>query len=261
MADTKQDDEVILTAVEELDTTEQELWSWGVSGQPVTWAWTHWQPVVSMIRAANTGFGDAAMVQTALDTVFPGMGYVAANVCLPHPPTAEFTIQAGDIDPELDPNVGDYLDIIHVDLVSDEDLGLPDEQVTWDFGDGTPVAHDVYGWDHGYTAAGVYKVRCSIPVAGVLYETSQDYTVGEPGPLSVDPAYAERPATVFDDPDNPPEELPYGNAPPTEEPETYDPGEYTVAEVKDYLAKHPDETDAVLEAEEAGKARSGILDL
>ena len=265
------DEEVLeLVAVEDEDLTEPTLRNWGLSGQPVSWAWSDWQPVVSAIRAVNTGFGDQAMVQSALDVVFPDAGYEAVNVCLAHPPSAEFTIAAGDIDPEVDPNVDDYIDIIHVDLVDDEDLNLPNEQVTWDFGDGTPTARDAFGWEHGYVSPGTYMVRCTIPVAGVLYTTTQPYTVGEPPEMETLPvAYAERSATVFDDADNPPEEPPMGNAFPTEpvnpsEPENgepYDPGEHTVAEVKEYLADHPDETDVVLEAEEAGKARSGILEL
>jgi hypothetical protein len=39
----------------------------------------------------------------------------------------------------------------------------------------------------------------------------------------------------------------------------YDPGEYTVEQVNTWLEKHPDQRDAVLAAEGAGKARAGIL--
>jgi len=38
----------------------------------------------------------------------------------------------------------------------------------------------------------------------------------------------------------------------------FDPGEHTVAEVQDYLAAHPDQTDAVLDAEAAGKNRATL---
>lgn len=258
MTDTETTDELEATA----DMTELSLRSWGLSGQPVTWAWTEWQPVVSMIRAANTGFGTAEMVQTSLDAVFPDAGYLAANVCLAHPPSAEFVIQEGTVDPEGPP----YVAVMRVDLAADEDLDLPNEQVEWDFGDGGAVEHDAHGWEHGYVDAGVYTVRCTVPVAGVLYSTTQEFTAGEVPEADPQVAveYAERPATVFDDPDNPPEELPYGNAVRTAEPveeDSFDPGEHTVQEVKDYLAEHPDELDAVLEAELAGKARTTILDL
>lgn len=40
---------------------------------------------------------------------------------------------------------------------------------------------------------------------------------------------------------------------------SFDPGEHTVAEVQAYLADHPDEADAVLAAERAGKARVGLV--
>jgi hypothetical protein len=39
----------------------------------------------------------------------------------------------------------------------------------------------------------------------------------------------------------------------------FDPGEHTVADVEAYLAKHPDQRDAVLAAEAAGKARATLV--
>ena len=45
----------------------------------------------------------------------------------------------------------------------------------------------------------------------------------------------------------------------TGENSTYDPGEHTVAEVEQYLAEHPEETEAVLAAERAGRARKGLV--
>ncbi len=41
----------------------------------------------------------------------------------------------------------------------------------------------------------------------------------------------------------------------------FDPADHTVDEVKEYLAEHPEQTDAVLELEEEGKARTGVLSL
>lgn len=38
----------------------------------------------------------------------------------------------------------------------------------------------------------------------------------------------------------------------------YDPGEHTVAEVEQYLAEHPDEAEAVLDAEQRGKNRTSL---
>lgn len=40
---------------------------------------------------------------------------------------------------------------------------------------------------------------------------------------------------------------------------TYDPGQWTVAEVVAYVQAHPGELDAVYDAEAAGKARSTLL--
>lgn len=42
--------------------------------------------------------------------------------------------------------------------------------------------------------------------------------------------------------------------------EGYDPGAHTVAEVLAYVAEHPDQADAVREAEEAGKQRITLLE-
>jgi hypothetical protein len=200
------------------DTTELTLRSWGLSGQPVAWAWTSWQPVVLAIRAVNTGFGDQAMVQTALDTVFPGLGYQAANVCLAHPVSAEFTVGESVLDPGA-------VAVVHVELVDDADLGLPDEQVTWDFGDGTAPVVGAGGADHGYSERGDYTISCTIPVAGVLYSTTQGYATDRFASLG-----------------------------------PYDPNEHTVVEVLEYLREHPDEAKAVLAAEDAGKGRVTILD-
>lgn len=64
------------------------------------------------------------------------------------------------------------------------------------------------------------------------------------------------------------------NAPPEPEPEPdevedegpsggaagYDPGEYKIAEVKDYVETHPDEVDDVLAAEKAGKNRVTLVE-
>lgn len=56
-----------------------------------------------------------------------------------------------------------------------------------------------------------------------------------------------------------------GQTPPELEPEdpsepTFDPGDHTVQEVKDYLAAHPEDADRVLAAEEAGRGRKGLLE-
>jgi hypothetical protein len=50
------------------------------------------------------------------------------------------------------------------------------------------------------------------------------------------------------------------NTPAPEAP-TFDPGAHTVAAVLDYVAEHPEQRDAVLAAEAAGKARKSLLSL
>lgn len=43
-------------------------------------------------------------------------------------------------------------------------------------------------------------------------------------------------------------------------PTGFDPGDATVAQVLQYVADHPDQAAAVLAAEQAGRARKGIID-
>lgn len=42
--------------------------------------------------------------------------------------------------------------------------------------------------------------------------------------------------------------------------DTYDPGDYTVEEVKEYVTDNPDQADEVLAAEQAGKNRTTLTD-
>lgn len=45
----------------------------------------------------------------------------------------------------------------------------------------------------------------------------------------------------------------------TDAPEPYDPEDHTVPEVKDHVAEHPEETAAILAAEQEGKDRSTLV--
>src|SRR5436190_7763600 len=131
------------------DALELDLWTWGLSGQPAGWALVTWTPLIEAIRAVNRGAGDTDAVQAILDELYPDAGYVAANVCLAHVPVGEFGV-------EVD---ADTLTVT-VFLEGDEDLDLPDDNVEWDFGDGT-VVHDALGVDHTYDEFGEYPVRLS----------------------------------------------------------------------------------------------------
>jgi len=248
--------------VEEEDTTELDLWTWGLSGQPATWALSSWTSLVQLIRAVNLGRADPSSVQDALDAAFPDGGYQAANVCLAHVPSGEFAFGAGTSDdPDVDPDL-----VVRFDLAGDEDLMLPDEQVRWDFGDGEFV-YDAGGIDHVYAEAGTYDPRLTVMVAGTAFTSMQTVDVGnvaeptEDEPLN--PGDRARPATVFE---SETDALPNNNAPVTAEPVAdesdgeYDPGAHTVDEVLAYVAEHPDESDAVYAAESAGKGRVTILD-
>lgn len=307
--------------VEEPDTTESDLRSWGLSGQPATWALSTWTEVINIIRAGNRGDMDANAVQQALDATFPDGGYQAANVMLAHPPVGEFTATATDLN-------------VRVDLAGDEDLGLSDDMCEWDFGDGSPLIRDAGGWDHEYATDGIYPVRLVVTAAGARYGSGQNVSVGAVpkdapvvGAGDTNPGVLARDATTFESetddkpntsvspeesaaqaeavamytsntntwagPDNqtgveqeppdveeqtpdtgtprqvsdpeaeklPPEEVSAdaGEAEETSRTEDYDPSEHTVAEVLAYIDEHPDEADAIYDAEKAGKGRVGIL--
>jgi len=48
--------------------------------------------------------------------------------------------------------------------------------------------------------------------------------------------------------------------PPEDDPKHFDPADYTVQEVKDYIALHPEEEDRIIAAEESGRGRKGLLE-
>lgn len=50
------------------------------------------------------------------------------------------------------------------------------------------------------------------------------------------------------------------DAPEAGEGDTFDPSDYSVADVKAYIEENPDERAAVLEAEQAGKGRTTLID-
>lgn len=60
-------------------------------------------------------------------------------------------------------------------------------------------------------------------------------------------------------PEDSPEELLGDPAPSSAGSATYDPGDHTVTDVKEWVTAHPDQRDAVLDAEEAGKNRSTLI--
>jgi len=220
-------------SVAPVDDTELILYTWGLSGQPTSWAATPMQLVIATVRLANTGFADAAAVQTMLDASYPDAGYLAANVMLAHPPVGLMTdIEIEDLS-------------IHGHLVEeDEDLDLPDENVTWYFDDGA-IMHSASGFDHSYAGPGTYTITLTVAVAGVLYGDNQKVTVAPVG---------------GGEPQMPPPEEVDDETPVPEEPEAYDPGAHTVDEVLAYVDEYPDQIDRIRLAEEAGKNRVGILD-
>jgi hypothetical protein len=284
------------------DPIPEQVRTWGLSGEPVSWANVNWQPLVASLRAANRGELDAAAVQSVLDATFPDGGYSASDVMLAHPPLATFTIGPGDED-----------DSINFALDGDADLGLSDAHVTWVFGDGN-AATGFPDATHSYAVPGVYEARVEVAVAGSIYSTSQSVEAGGGWPAvvnAVDPTQAtigdppfqlrvlgdhftddtgilfngvEQATTMVSE-----NELTTnidlsaatqtGSAPVgvrnslgdsnfvgftvngvAVQAAAFDPGDNTVAAVQDYGDDNPDQRDAVLEAEKAGKNRTTLID-
>lgn len=103
--------------------------------------------------------------------------------------------------------------------------GTSGETATFDYGDATAVdvvdvVDDAADSAHAYAANGTYTI-------GV--------TSGESTPGSTQVTIADIVA------------------------ETFDPGAHTIPDVMTYVEEHPDELDAIRDAEAAGKARSTLL--
>lgn len=108
-----------------------------------------------------------------------------------------------------------------------------DEHRGIDWGDGSPVEEVVLSdtgsqsVSHGYATEGTYTITALDSAGNAL--ASSDVTVTAP---------VEEPS----------------------EPELFDPGDHTIAEVQAYLAEHPEEHDRILAAEQTGKNRATLID-
>lgn len=165
-----------------VDTTPDELRSWGLSSRPLRMAPNEWQPVVSSLRDANTGRTPVASVQPIIDATFPGKGYTAAALTIASVPKGTFTYTP----PPGTPGDGkrDFTS-------SDNGLKLPFELYQWDFGDGVRTAGGKV--THTYARRGNYTVVHTVAVGGQVWQSRQ---VVKPwgGPLpqvtSLDPPVA-----------------------------------------------------------------------
>jgi hypothetical protein len=118
----------------------------------------------------------------------------------------------------------------------------PNADFDWAFPGGTPAtATDTKGPVTVTYATGGSKVATLTVAAGA-------------GP----PAGGSYPITVQATATAMPRSLPGGGEEPPPE-SGYDPGDYTIPEVEDYVTANPGERDAVLAAEEAGKARVTLI--
>jgi hypothetical protein len=162
------------------DDTELELRSWGLSGQPASWALSSWVTTIEVTRQANAGLVPLSAVQAVLDASFPGRGYLAENVALAHVPTGAFTWDDDGL-------------AVTFNFDGDEDLDLPDECSEWDFGDGTQEFRESVSTTHTYAHAGTYTARLTIRVGGINYTSTEDITLdGQVAPVltSLEPAQA-----------------------------------------------------------------------
>lgn len=133
-----------------------QLRAWGISGEPLAWAPTRWQPVIAAIRFANTGFGTQATVQGLLDSTFPFNRLQASAICLSSSysePTVGVTKADGRI---------------RLKIAASE---LPPENVTWLI-DSIVVGHgddlELEGLSNGE-----HLIEVQVAVAGNVYAARQ----------------------------------------------------------------------------------------
>jgi hypothetical protein len=168
------------TVAEADDTVPDDLRAWGLSGQPVDWAFVTWQPVIATLRTINRGELPVSALQPLLDATFPDADYDAADIALAHQPTATFSAAEGETSTEQT-----------FTLTGDADLNLPGDNVQWDFGDGL-VAVASPSAEHDFLRPGTFHVTCSVAVAGMVTQTTQDVVVAGGAPpvlTSLDPEY------------------------------------------------------------------------
>jgi hypothetical protein len=147
-----------------VDPVPDLLYTWGLSGEPLRMAPTQHQPIIAAIRGANVSELTAAEVQPLLDNQYPGAGYQATDFIVDHPPTGTFTVAAGD-------EPGEF-----TFTSDDNDLALPVEHVSWDFGDRTKAAGGQVS--HTFPSIpGTYTVTSETVVAGRVYASRQDVVV------------------------------------------------------------------------------------
>lgn len=180
---------------EQPDSTPDQLYSYGIAGEPVRWAPSTWQPVIAALRAANSAELDVAAVQPLLDATFPDAGYQATDLVVARPPKGTFTVTEGDN--------GE-----HIFTSDDADLGLPPENIQWVIGNETrATGNEVV---HTFVRPGDQEIQTETVVAGRVYGSRQIVTI--PGV----PAAGTAPTTQQEDdmprpqdvPENQPENLP-----------------------------------------------------
>lgn len=244
------DTDAEVTEAETEDPTPPALWNYGLSGEPLRMAPTPWQSAVEAMRQANLGVLDVAAVQPILDASFPDAGYQAADLCLTSPPTGTFQFSVGDEDV--------------VTFTADDDE-LPDANIQWDFGDRTTEHGRVV--EHTYAEPGTYTAQVSVAVAGSIFQSTQDVEVGEPPAAEPKPADEPEQMPGADTQLAPgaglPESKPGKRFTADDEPEAeeeFDPGDYTVDAVVEYVDENPDELDRLIGMEEVGKARVTLLE-
>lgn len=146
--------------------TEEELRSWGVSGEPVRNAPESAAVAIGAIRKANLEPSNSALASAATELIADIDADLDADaILLPTAATGTFTAELGD-------------DHVVTFTSDDEALGLG-TQTWWHFGDGSsPVQGTTV--EHQYAEPGVYPAAIEIAVAGVVFRSVQELTVGEP---------------------------------------------------------------------------------
>lgn len=140
---------------------EAQLYAWGVSGEPITWAPTRFQASLVAIRTYDLGFGALSTVQGMLDASFPG-NTLDAGACVVNKPAPE---------PIVEHFRSDGLSKLTTGSV----VKLPADHFTW-YVDGQIVGHGetVEGLE---LTPGDRVVEVQIALAGVIYNKRKVVTI------------------------------------------------------------------------------------
>lgn len=152
------------------ESVTAQLYSWGLTGEPIGWATPRMQPVLYPIRAYNLGFSDLATVQGMLDITYPEFDISAVDVTINRALSGDPAIFTTN-------HVGAQAGVPahdHVELL--DELGLPAENVTW-YLDGVIVGNGSIS--DLELLPGEHDLEVRVAIAGSVFSATKHVEVPE----------------------------------------------------------------------------------